>query len=472
MTENQNRYVSLYDLIQTRAGMVMDEHRCADLDRALDKMLPGVDGAEIDNLRILLEAESTLHPIWQKIIRTITIGETYFFRNQAHFHAMQTEMLPQLIRERQEQNNKQLRFWSAGCATGEEPYSLAILLRELIPDPDQWTISILATDINHEYLDRAKDAVYGPRAFRGETPDWVQRRWFTEQGNNFQLHRTIRDTVQFQPLNLLSDDYPSYENATMNMDLIVCRNVTIYFDLDITRRIADRFYQSLNNGGWFIVGHSEPQIEVYQQFIARNFDRAVFYQKPLNPTATKPVVDYAATLRPTQPLQPITRPKPRPRRVVKPSRPKPAKRVFVPVKEQTVRVSEEKTERLWETAKQAADDEDWEKALALLEEADEEDNLQPHVHYLRGLIMMQTDEWEQALVSLRQAVYCDPAFALAHYALGEVYDLRGARRDAVRHWNRAKEVIRDLDPEELLPHCDEDLTPEMLHGLIDFRLSQ
>jgi chemotaxis protein methyltransferase CheR len=276
--------------------------------------------------------------------------------------------------------------------------------------------------------------------------------------------------VQFQPLNLLSDEYPSYDNATMNMDLVVCRNVTIYFDLEITRRIADRFFQALDNGGWFIVGHSEPQIEVYQQFVARNFDRAVFYQKPVSPTSAKPVLDYGATIRATQPLKQVKVSKPR--RVVIPTRPTPAKRALPHNQKPKARSSAEKPESLWETAKQAADDEDWEKALELLREADEQDNLQPHVHYLRGLIMIQTGELDQALVSLRQAVYCDPTFALAHYALGEVYDRRGSRKDAVRHWNRAKDMLRDLDPEGSLPHGDEDLTPEMLYGLIDFRLGQ
>lgn len=475
MTHKRDHYGSLYDLIQTRSGTVLDEHRCADLDRALDKMLAGTDGSGLNKLASLLETKSTLHPIWQEIIRTITIGETYFFRNQAHFHAMQTEMLPQLIRERQEQNNRQLRVWSAGCATGEEPFSLAILLRELIPDIAQWTISILATDINHEFLARAEEGVYGPRSFRGETPDWVQKRWFTERNGSFHLDRTIRDMVQFEPLNLLNDDYPAYENTTMNMDLIVCRNVTIYFELDITRRIADRFYRALNAGGWFIVGHSEPQIEVYHQFMARNFDRAVFYQKPLHNEVSKPKVDYAATLRPTQPLRPpVVQPKPR--RVIIPARPKPAKKVVrvkePVVKKPVVQATTAEVEKLWESAKQAADDEDWDTAMGLLDKADQKDNMQPQVHYLRGLIFMQIGELELALMSLRQAVYCDPTFVLAHYTLGEVYDRRGARNDAERHWHRAMDTIRTLDGDEQLPYGDEDLTPEMLYGLIDFRLSQ
>jgi chemotaxis protein methyltransferase CheR len=340
----------------------------------------------------------------------------------------------------------------------------------LIPDIDRWAISILATDINHDYLERAKEGLYGERSFRGETPDWVRPRWFTQIDGLYQVDQRIRDMVHFQPLNLLCDEYPSYDNTTMNMDLVVCRNVTIYFDLEITRRIADRFFRSLNNGGWFIVGHSEPQIEVYQQFIARNFDRAVFYQKPITPISSKPVIDFAATVRATQPLVPVKESKLR--RTAIPARPKPGRKALPLTEKPKPLVLVEEADSLWETARQAADDENWEEALALLREADDRDNLQPHVHYLRGLIMIQTGELDQALMALRQAVYCDPAFALAHYALGEVYDRRGLRKDAVRHWNRAREVLRDLDPDGPLPHGDEDLTAEMLHGLIDFRLSQ
>jgi len=110
--------------------------------------------------------------------------------------------------------------------------------------------------------------------------------------------------------------------------------------------------------------------------------------------------------------------------------------------------------------------------MFLLAQADEQDTLLPQVHYLRGLVLFHNDQWDASLMSLRQAVYCDTGFALAHYSLGDLYAQRGESKDAARHWKHAQDALQDYDDDDKLPYGDDELTAEMLMSLITFRLSQ
>src|SRR5262249_11882963 len=143
-------------------------------------------------------------------------------------------------------------------------------LRELLPDIDRWHITILATDINGSNLERAQRGQYRGWSFRNETPTSVRERWFIPEGENLKISPVIHRMVEFKLLNLISDEYPSFTTGTLHMDLILCRNVTIYFDRDTTQAIAGRFYKALNMDGWLVVGHAEPMSSVYQGFTPRN----------------------------------------------------------------------------------------------------------------------------------------------------------------------------------------------------------
>ena len=272
-------YENLFDLIQSHTGLALDAHRRKDLAGLLATMRASEDMNQPDDLVSFLSAQPATHPLWQRLVQVATIGETYFFRNSPQFEALRTNVLPPLIEQRRKSGSKQLRLWSAGCATGEEPYSLAILLRELLPDIATWNISLLGTDINEAYLQEAREGLYRARSFRNETPDAIRERWFTSTKGGYQLNPTIRQMVVFRSLNLTADDFPSFETNTMHTDVILCRNVTIYFDRETTRQLTSRFHRALNNDGWLVVGHSEPQADLYEGFKAENFENTVFYRK-------------------------------------------------------------------------------------------------------------------------------------------------------------------------------------------------
>lgn len=446
------------DFISKRLGIVINPHRQKALHDHLQRMLAMYALDSLDDLYSTLVREPDTHAMWQHIIDVVTIGETYFFRNQAHLNALRDHVLPALIEKKRSQGQRLLRIWSAGCATGEEPYSVAMLLRDLLPDIDSWSIHLLGTDLNETFLERAKAGFYRPHSFRGETPDWLQSRWFMTEENGFQLRPEVRKMVQFAPLNLISGSFPSLINGTSDLDLIICRNVTIYFDREQTQQLVNRFYDALVDDGWLIVGHSEPQPVVYDAFKPCNFENAVFYRKskaaPV-PASAAPVRDYvprSAARTSTLPrTEPLIAPLPQP--VAAKEAPRQAEQVL----------------SLWDAARRAADSESWGEAFRLLEQAELRDVLQPETHYLRALMMIQMNDYESAEHALRQALYCDPTFALAHYTLGDLREKTGAIAEARRHWQRARKVLSAFKPDETLAF-DNDLTVEMLNGLLDYRL--
>ncbi len=205
----------------------------------------------------------------------LTIGETYFFRDSAQFDALERVVFPELIRSRRELG-RSLRIWSAGCSSGEEPYSIAILLARLIPDIRDWKIAILATDINPHALRKASEATYTEWSFRN-TPTWVKEGYFKRnKGGRFELLPEIKRMVTLGHLNLAEDIYPSLFSNTNAMDIIVCRNVLMYFTPERAKKAVQHFHRSLVDGGWLVVSASETSQTLFSEFGTVNFQGATF----------------------------------------------------------------------------------------------------------------------------------------------------------------------------------------------------
>jgi chemotaxis protein methyltransferase CheR len=269
-------YVRFRDLLRERCGLDYPARKRADLAHGLRLVLETSRHAD---LAALYADAAAGGPGWEILLAQLTNGETYFFRNTPQFDALRQHILPELIQRRQAMRH--LRIWSAGCATGEEPYSVAMTLVDLLPEDELWQVSILATDINPQFLARARDGLYGSWSFR-ETPDTMRERFFTPEQNRWRLHSRIRQMVTFTRLNLAQPCFPAILNGTYAQDLILCRNVTIYFDEATTHQLIERFHSSLLPGGWLLVGHAEPQASANQQLELHNFSHTVAYRKRLD----------------------------------------------------------------------------------------------------------------------------------------------------------------------------------------------
>lgn len=232
----------------------------------------------------LARAESRTQ-LLERLTGQLTIGESFFFRNEHHFEALREHVIPEILRTNVEQ--QQIRMWTAGCAGGEEPYSLAILLDMILGQQAAWNVSILGTDLNPGFLARAREATYRAWSFR-QTDVHKNGRYFQKEGETFRLISRVRDWVRFAYLNLVKDVYPSPLTGTVGLDLILFRNVAIYLKPDVTRLIIQRFHEALRPGGWLLLGETEVSGLPTDGFIPRRFDHATLHQKSYS--QSQPVV--------------------------------------------------------------------------------------------------------------------------------------------------------------------------------------
>lgn len=270
-------YLRFSKLLLDRYGLYFSERRRSELESALLHAFAASPTADFNEYYALLVEQADGGLEMERLVNAVTINETHFFRDAAQFDALASSVLPQLIERRR--MLRTLRIWSAGCSSGEEPYSIAMLLRDMLPDVDAWSITILATDVNTSSLDRARQGLFGEWAFREPRSKEMRPRYFHRIGARWELSPEVRRMVTFTRLNLAGSEYPSYATNTMFMDLILCRNVTIYFNEMITTAVVDRFHEALTDGGWLVVGHSELSLNVYRRFQIRNFPNTILYQR-------------------------------------------------------------------------------------------------------------------------------------------------------------------------------------------------
>ncbi len=216
------------------------------------------------------------------LLGEITVGETCFFRYLPHLEALRNVVLPAILLPRQKQSFTHLRVWSAGCSTGEEAYTMAMVLQEEFARSwPGWTFEILATDLNESSLDFARQATYSDYTLRN-TPLYFLQKYFRKRGGLYHVIEPIRRQVSFTRLNLVDDSKMLFLKG---IDFIVCSNVLIYFGGDAKRRVIQHFFNNLLPGGYFFLGHSESLFGVNDDFKLVNFSGGTAYIKPARPMA-------------------------------------------------------------------------------------------------------------------------------------------------------------------------------------------
>lgn len=207
------------------------------------------------------------------LLNEITIGETCFFRSQPQLDALQQIILPKIVQAKAKLPVRRLRIWSAGCSTGEEPYTLSMVIQEELHRLKGWTVEIIATDINERSLSHARSATYGPYSTRYVTP-YYQQKHFTPVGDELQVQASARKWVTFTRVNLSDDGQMIFMKG---MDLIFCCNVLIYFDLASKRGVIEHFYHNLLPHGYLFLGQTESLYGVNDQFRLVHFPGTTAY---------------------------------------------------------------------------------------------------------------------------------------------------------------------------------------------------
>ena len=271
-----DQFGKLCRVIYDKLGLMFDERKVHFLTKRVGLRMSALGIADISQYTFMLGYADPKGEEMQALANLITTNETYMFREYEQLQAFADYCLPEVVARKEEQGDRSLRIWSAGCSSGEEPYTLAIIIKEVFNDSSSWDIRIAATDVDEDRLAMARAAVYGDRSVKNVPEQYVARH-FVQNGENFHVNPSITALVEVGHLNL-SDRLQM--RSMCDFDFIFCRNVLIYFDDQSRKAAVDHFYKALRPGGFIFLGHSESVGRISSAFSLRRLGESLVYMKP------------------------------------------------------------------------------------------------------------------------------------------------------------------------------------------------
>ena len=438
----------LVPLIRERLGIVIQPHQQPDLAASVAETARHFGYRSPQALAERFATLDEAAPEMIRLVSRITIGESFFFRDAAQFDFLRKTFLPALVKERMS-SSRTLRVWSAAASQGQELYSVAMLLHDILPDLPRWNLHLLGTDINTEALATAMEGLYREWSLRGADTA-LRARHFLAEPQALRVRPELRAMTRFAYLNLASETYPSVLTDTHSMDLILCRNVFIYFDDAQVRRVLGRLVQSLAPGGVLLLGASDLVNAQVDGLEAVTAEGMVYYRKPVPAPRQEPAASGQQKAAPQPAL--------------------------------LAQLRELAAARQWaaliaraEMAGAAGAAHIDTLAEALLLQASAYGNLGRHAqalercqralqlaptdkqaHFLHGLLLQEAGNAGEAMAALRRALFLDASFLEAHYQLGILLMAQGQRDKGRKSLHNALTLVRRCDPARRL-HGDPDL---------------
>lgn len=420
---------------------------------------------------------------FKELMNLVTINETSFFRFPGQFEALRDTVIPEILGSKPKMS-RTFRVWSAGCSTGEEPYTIAMSLLDSALEGLGYRPDVFGTDVSTQALDKAKAAIYPARAL-SNLPQNVVQRWFEPVKGGHRPVARVRDVVQLSYHNLIKEPYPL---ALMgNWDVVFCRNVTIYFRLESTRRVVSNFFDSLNPGGYLFIGHSETLTSISDRFEVVEIGGVFLYRKPLprrlfsfddvlaqrksRPVVPRRSVDLKreaselsvrsarharladAEARAARALRlaeaaPVMRPADSAESVaglvgqayllLEQGRPVEARAIA----DRALALDSLSVEARLVRAFTHADAGDFDAAIIEAREVLAINSLSAPAHYILGIIYQRQGDQIQALGEFKRTLYIDSNFVLAHFNIANVHKSRGAMDDACREYRNTLASLR------------------------------
>ncbi len=422
---SDEEFFTLSSFIEQRVGIYFPKEKQREFQIKLEKLPKGFCEESVQKL---IQAVNESDDALGKVINALTVGESYFFRNRPHFAALRSSILPSLISDAEDRRT--LNIWSAGCSTGEEPYSIAMMLHDHFPQTEDWAVSIIATDINTEYLAKARAGVYRKWSMRGVEPQLISRHFDSIGEGIFRLRDYIKRRVSFQRFNL-ADLLDGARPMMGNVDLVLCRNVLIYFPFRTGDRIVAEMLEMIRRGGYLLVGHSESfpslgnfeAINAYATYYYRRYvnEQTALFSMPAQATAAIPGLAVRTTFVPS-PYRISLTPQP-------------------DVAQGEPETLDEKIQKARELANSGRNND----ALAYLGELAETDGrLDYRVHFLFALIADHDGYVSKAADSLKRSIFLNKSFVVGHYYLGVIHQREGDIDDAKRSFKNVLRLLDDL----------------------------
>ncbi|MEO5971736.1 MAG: CheR family methyltransferase, partial [Bdellovibrionia bacterium] len=465
----------LKSLLTSQTGLHFSNDRLRDLEIGVIKLSEVHKFSDPNSYIEWILSESIPAPCIDSLVNELTVRETYFYRENHFFEVFEKQILPDFI-QLNRGGKKYLKIWSAGCCTGEEPYSMGIALARTISDIKEWDITLLGTDINSNFLNIAKTGKYSSWSFR-DPPPWLKKQYFqAESDGSFQVKQEIKKMVTFFHLNLSESLYPSAVTSTTNVDIIFCRNVFIYFDKNQIRITLEKFYQSLAPGGLLIVGPSETSQSLFSAFTELHYDNVVVYGKDPIYKTTRGVITPLESSQPAlQPFLQTTTPD------ISQVFEKSSTQPWVPISSPT------QEEHPYERATKLYDQKDYvaaeqialdhaancpdvnirillakiyanqkkiSQALHWCKEAINADKLNAIAHHFNAIILRENGDISGAIQSLERAIYIDKDFIVANFIYATLISKQGRVLEARRCLKTTLALLSKYPDDHLLPESE------------------
>jgi len=456
---NQGQLAKLKSFLLEELGLLFTQKQEKELMNKIKSAAKGFEFQNVENFVIWLLEQNLNDKDVEKLASFLTIGETYFFRERKALDFLEKKYLPNIISNARK-TEKKLRIWSAGCSSGEEPYTLAIILNRLLPDLENWDIKIIGTDINYKFLQKAKEGIYSKWSFRG-VPDELTNKYFDEiDKGKFQIKSFIKDMVQFSFLNLATFPYYHKTNDNQYFDVILCRNVLIYFSKEGIKSVTQNFYKTLNNKGILLLSAVDSSHFVFEDYSKIPYGGIIVYQKNLN--RDNKIINSAKTQKSFLKEKKHNK------------KPKPTidfKNLAEKFKEKTLSFEKEKqtsnktigtslnpndntSEFFLTEAKNKANINLWAEAEKLCLEGLQNDRTNADLHFLLANIYVEEQKSEEAIKSLNRLLFLEPHFAMAHFLKGNIYVSSKKHSIAIKHYKNALNCLSKLDHDEIVEGSD------------------
>jgi chemotaxis protein methyltransferase CheR len=451
--------------IMQRAGLYFEKHDLSALQVHIARRMEATGCPSPGDYFTLLTQSPMARDEFTRLLNLLTIKHTHFFRYATQFTALRDKILPELVVRKMNHGDMTLSILSAGCSTGEEPYSIAMVLLDLLGTSTLRRCQILATDISTEALETARKGIYSRRALRFVDQEFIERymerfchldrKWIT-------VNPEVRDLVQFQYMNLMDEFLP------WKFDLIFCRNVTIYFEPETTKRVLEKFHRSLLAGGYFFSGGTETMFGISDRFELAERTNALIFRKVASaapaPRAAITVSEEPAAAESVK-KRVSSRPAPVDKNTCDRDGDAPdARELFQQAK---LELACKNYQKAAELARQAslAEPQFHEVHTLLahiffsmnrLDDAEREclqavdlNSLSAEPHYLLGHIQRKKKHLLKAVENLRKAIYLNSNYSLAHYTLAELHKERGQVAEAVKAYRNTLKALEMESEDEV-----------------------
>lgn len=441
---------SIANLVAERIGLMPA--------KALHDAIEEVGADNLGGLARALETSDEGSPAWQGILRALMIGETYFFRQRAQLNWLRQVIIPDLLKR----HSNSMTLWSAGCATGEEVYSLAITLFENTLNLQRSNIHLIGSDVNRASLDAARRGLYRDWSFR-HTDASMREQYFERVESGSQIKSFIRQMVTFTPNNLITG------TPINKLDVISCCNVLLYLHDKAIQQVEDHFFEALAPGGWLLLGQAETIRTERGRWLTHFYPGGVAYQKPVDAVRNRIVYHQTQSTQPAAPPKAETEPLSMYDEAVALLRAKQteaAENILRRILANQINDSRAHTLLgcILANRRQIAD------AHAELDAALNENPLQADAHYLKGMLYLESHQPAAAEDAFKSALYCQKGHPLTAIILGNIYLQSGVAEKARRTWTSALENLNGK-PDDPVANIS-DLTVSALREMLQAQIRQ